>query len=331
MGQLTLLFWKYGIDYIGYLVVLISVLFAVNLMLKEPVREAVSDYRLKLRIKKNRENRTLDKTVNKFTESSIYKHIYYMVLATSKTRGDYEVTLFFAYTAVIFVTTFMVIALRTHDIVAGLLISASASIIPYFYIRIKINKIRTAVGNEILVVLRSLSQNYNSVGNDIRRALIKTLDDIESADFRKVFYGLLTDIQAAKNEDEIRLAIDTFTYGLGGGSSWARRLGGVIRKSYIHKENVQETLLTLTRQIETTEEMLAQEKSKNLDTVMTGYGAIPSVVISVILGKMVAGGQNWIKLQFGTPYALVTLILAVVLSIIALALSILLINPKNDL
>lgn len=331
MGELATLFWKFGLDYIGYTIVVVSILFSVNMMLKEPVREAVSDYRLKLKIKKNRENRTLDKHVNKFSESRLYKHIYYMVRTTSKTRSDSEVTLFFAYTAVLFITTFMILTVKAHDLVLGFIIAVSASIIPYFFLRIRVNKIRTAVGNEILVVLRSLSQNYSTVGNDIRRALLKTLDDIDSEDFKKVFYGLLTDMQSAKNEDEIRLAIDAFTYGLGGGSSWARRLGGVIRKSYIHKENVLETLLTLTRQIEATEEMLAQEKSKNLDTLMTGYGAIPSVAISVLLGKMISGGQNWYKLQFETPYALITLILAIVLSIISLALSILLINPKNDL
>lgn len=324
-------FWKYVVDYIGYIIVMCSVLVAVNRMLKEPVQEAVQDYRMKLRVRKTKETKSLDSTVGKFSESRFYKHIYFMVRSTSKSRADYEVALFFAYTAVIFVTTFMVLTFKTGDIVVGVFVSLGAATIPYCGIKIRMNKLRHSISADILNVLRSLSQNYSVSGNDIRRALIKTTDDVVNKDFKKILYGLLSDMQSAKNEEELRASIDTFTYSLGGGSSWARRLGGVIRKSHIHKENVLETLLTLTKQIEATEEMLEQEKSKNIDTLMTGYGAIPSLLISVGLGKMIASGQNWIALQFGTSYCLAILVATAVLSVIATALSMLLGKPGNDL
>ncbi|MFP3471585.1 hypothetical protein R0J90_16205, partial [Micrococcus sp. SIMBA_144] len=90
-----------------------------------------------------------------------------------------------------------------------------------------------------------------------------------------------SDLQVARNESEIRLSVQVFVHTAG--SSWAKRLGNIIIKSYLYNENVLKTLLILTKQIEDTEEMLEQEQSTALDTVYNGYFTLIILLASLVL------------------------------------------------
>jgi hypothetical protein len=185
------------------------------------------------------------------------------------------------------------------------------------------------VGTDFLGIIQMLAQNYNSAQFDMYHALVETSKDVKNKALRHVLIRLISDLQVSRNEQEIRLSIELFIFTAG--SSWAKRLGNIILKAYLYDEKVINTLLTLIRQIEETEEMLEEEKSHALDSVWNGYLTLPLFIASLFLGYYVSGAQDWFHLQFGNLWTRMLFVVCIVLVIFSVITSMILKKPKNDI
>ncbi|MFC0273782.1 hypothetical protein ACFFIX_20555 [Metabacillus herbersteinensis] len=327
MDRLFHWFWGDGIFYILYGVIVIAGLIASKSIMETPLKEKVNQWQYRNRLRKVRADRTPSTTFQ--YRQPLVKHIYLLIKTTSKEKSEQEVLSFLVITSLLFLFMTTLVFIQFKDIFFAAILGALVGMIPYMVLQLRLRKLRFLMGTEFLSIVQSLTQNYNANSYDMYHALIETQKKIESKQLRTVFLKLISDLQVSKNEDELRLSVTVFVYTAG--SSWAKRLGNIIVKSYLYHENVLNTLLVLTRQIEETEEMLEQEKSHTLDSVFNGYLTVPVFILSVILGYFIAGPQDWFKLQFQNPWALSVITMASIGVVFSVFISMMLKRPKNDI
>lgn len=327
MGQFNYWFWDEGVFYILYAIVLISGLYATKLILEAPIKEKIGQLNYKNRLRKVRSSLTNEKTTE--FNHPFMKHIYLLIKTTSKEKTENDVAAFIIITGSLFLITVGYILFNFHDIVLALTIGVIVGFIPYMTLQVRLIKLRYLMGEDFLSIVQTLTQQYNAHAHDMYYALVETQKTIQNVELRKVFIRLISDLQVSRNEQELRLSISVFVYTAG--SSWAKRLGNIMLKSYLQNENVLSTLLVLTRQIEEIESMLEQEKSQTLDAVYNGYLTVPILIASLFLGYSVSGAQDWFQLQFHNFWTLLLFTISCVGVVFSIFISLILKRPKNDI
>lgn len=257
------------------------------------------------------------------------RHLFLLLRTVKDERNDYDVPVFLMLSGLFGFGVWMIVFLILDDIVISFVIGVLVSIIPYLYLRLRLNNIRHMMSTEFLNIVQLITQNYNAQHYDMYHALIETQKEIKNKTLRKVIVKLISDLQVARSEKELRESIQVFTYTAG--TSWSKRLGSIILKAYLYDENVLNALVVLSKQMEQTEEMLEEEKSETLDHVYNGYLTLPIFIASLFLGYFTSGAQDWWKLQFGFSPTLFTFILSVVSVVFSLIIALFLKHPKNDL
>ena len=240
-----------------------------------------------------------------------------------------DVPVFLTITGITGFISIIFIYLMIQDIVVAVAIGTLVSLIPYLLRRLKLNKLRSIMSNEFLTLVQKLTQNYNAVHNDMYFALTETQKEINNPQLRRVIIKLISDLQVSRSETNLRESVQVFTYTAG--TNWAKRLGSIILKAYLNNENVLDALMTLTKQIEETSEMLEEEKSGMLDVVYNGYLTLPVFICSMFLGYFVTGAQDYFKLQFGYSSTQFLFILSTIGVIFSFIIAHFLKHPKNDL
>ncbi|MDC3424304.1 hypothetical protein NC797_07250 [Aquibacillus sp. 3ASR75-11] len=326
MDELMHWIWGNGVFYILYLLLIIVALNTTKHIIKAPLKEKLNQWQYKYRLRKIRTEN--NKSHVEFS-SPFMKHIYLLAKTTSKENSEQDVISFVVITVLLFSFSFLMIFLKFNDAFFGLVIGLLIGSIPYMLLQIRLRKLRFLMGGEFLAIVQSLTQNYNAHHYDMYHALVATQKGIKDKTLRKIVLKLISDLQVSRNEEELRLSVKLFVYTAG--SSWAKRLGNIIIKSYLHNENVLKTLLTLTSQIEGTEEMLEQEKSNTLDSVFNGFLTIPIFIMSIGLGYFVSGPQDWVQLQFGNQWTLSLFVICLVGVIFSVFIAMMLKRPKNDI
>jgi len=326
MEVLRIWLLKHGVEYIAYFVLIIVTLRTVKLMIEHAVKTQFQSMQYRYRI---RRNKTYKEVKQKQYDHPLLKHIYFLIKTTSKEKSATDILSFVIITSMLFIFSLVVSVLLFGDVIFSIFISLLVAIIPYMGLHLRLRNIRSKVGDEFLNVVQTLAQNYNAAQYDMYTALAQTAKVIQDHQLKRVFMNLISELQISRNEREIRLAIDLFVYSAG--SNWSKRLGNVILKAYLNDENVINTLLTLIKQIEETEEMLEEEKSHALDAVWNGYLTVPLFFASLILGYYVSGAQDWFHLQFGNYWTRFLVVVSGVLVFFSVYISLILKKPKNDI
>lgn len=321
-------FWDNGARYLLYgLLVILGLWTSKNIMmsaLKTKFQEW--NYRYRLRRIRNRTDFSTAPTYN----HPILRHINLLLRTTRDERNENDVLVFVVFSVLLGVTSALFLFFFVmQDIVVTVLLSSVIMFIPYLFLRLRLNRLRYLLSLEFLGIVQKVAQNYNAFHYDMYHALTETQKEIKTRELRKVIIKLITDLQVARNEKELRESIQVFTYTAG--TNWAKRFGSIILKAYLHKENVLNAMLTLIEQMEDTEEMLEEEKSSTMEHVFNGYATLPIFIASLFLGYFVSGAQDWFKLQFGHQATLLMFILCLVGVIFSIIISIFLKSPKNDL
>ncbi|MCM3443575.1 MULTISPECIES: hypothetical protein [Metabacillus] len=320
-------FWADGFFYIMYIIVILSGLYATKVIIEAPLKEKINQIQYKNRLRKVRASLTNTKSVE--FKHPFMKHIYLVIKTTSKDKSEGDVLAFFVITIGLFLFTFCFLVFNFHDIFLGLIMGVLVGAIPYMVLQVKLRKLRFLMGEEFLMIVQTLTQQYNAHGYDMYYALVETQKTVQNATLRKVFVRLISDLQVSRNEQELRLSISVFVYTAGGSS--AKRLGNIMLKAYLHNENVLNTLLVLTKQMEETETMLEQEKSQTLDSVYNGYITAPIFVASLFLGYFVSGAQDWVQLQFHNFWPLLLITISLIGVVFSIFIAMILKRPKNDI
>ncbi|MEK5056389.1 hypothetical protein MHH96_23750 [Niallia sp. FSL K6-0212] len=319
--------WQSGINYVLYSIVIVSGLYISYQIMMDSVKIKYQEVNYKYRIRRI-------KSGNASPESHTYKHPFFkhislLIRTTSNHRSDNDTGVFLLFTALLGLTSFAFIYYLIKDFVIALLFGLLLMTVPYLMLRIKLNKLRYVMSTEFLSMVQKLTQAYSVNKYDIYYALSAMQNEIQNKSLRKVTVRLITDLQLSRNEQELKDSIQVFTYTTG--TNWSKRLGSIILKGYMYKENVLHSLLVLTKQIEDTEEMLEEEQSQTVESIYDGFLTVPLFIGSLLLGYFTSGAQDWFKLQFGEKWTLFTFCLSVVGTVFSLIISIYLKHPKNDL
>lgn len=328
MNRLYHWFWESGIDYFLYSFLLIVVIWTSKNIMMSSLRTKYSEWNYRYRIRQVRNQ--VELSSSKVYKNPFLKHIYLLLRTTREERNDADVLVFFIISGMLTVlSSLFILIVVVHDILISSIFGLLIGFVPYLILRLRLNKLRYLMSLEFLSIVIRITQHYNANHYDMYTALTETQKEIKTKELRMVIVKLITDLQVSRNEHELRESIKVFTYTAG--TNWAKRLGSIIMKAYLYDENVLNALMTLTKQIEDTEEMLEQEKSQTLDSVYNGYFTLPVFIGALILGYYSSGAQDWFKLQFGHTASLFLFLLSLVGVIFSMIIAIFLKQPKNDL
>jgi hypothetical protein len=321
------------IDYLLYIVLIGAVSWTVYLLVHGTLRDKFSQIRYRTRLKRTR---MISKEVPLSKRSAFYRNIYFLLESvqaiSSKKRKTDSITVygFILFSILVGLFFFVLIVVKFEDAFIALLIGGIISLIPYTVLLIRLRNTRNAVGNQLTELVELIIHAYSAASNDMYQTLKITHANIQEKELRRIFIKLISDLQTARNEEEMRLSIDLFIYS--SGNSWAMRLGNIILKSYLYQENVLNALLQLQTQMINNEKMLEQEKAGSYDAF---YDAMLSIVlfpVSLIgANYIVVKPQSWAAIQFGQKAALLSFIVTTLLVIISLLVGLLIRKPKNDL
>lgn len=327
MDKLLHWFWLNGVFYILYLLLAFVGLLLARWIVEAPLQNKLTQYQHLNRLRKlkgtPKESRTLA------YKHPFFRHLFLLINTTSKSKSGNDIRSFFITTISLFVGSCLMSILYIGDILFSVSLGLIVASIPYMLLQVRLRKLRFLMGQEFLNILQTLTQNYNAHSFDMYYSLIETQKSIQNKDLRQVFLKLISELQVSRNEEELRSSVHEFIYTAG--TSWAKRLGNIILKAYLYDENVLNTLLNLTRQVEETEEMLEQDKSHTMDKVADGYLTIFVFVAYLIIGYNVTGPQDWYVLQFEHRWSLSLFILSLVGVIFSVLISLILKRPKNDI
>lgn len=319
--------WQIGVNYFLYGVLLVIAFWTSKNIMYFSLKNKYTEWNYKYRIRKVQSKVVISKAIQ--YKNPLFVHLNLLIRTTREERNEYDVLIFLILSGTIGVISGIFILFVFKDILVGIIFGFLLSLIPYLFLRLRLNKIRYHMSLEFLHIVQRLTQNYNSLHYDMYRALSETQKEVKSPTLRKVMVKLVSDLQVSRNESDLRDTIQVFTYTAG--TNWSKRLGSIILKAYLYNEKVLNALMVLTKQMEETEEMLEEEKSQTMDSVYDGYLTLPIFLGSLVLGYYSSGVQDWFKLQFGSRWNVLFFALSTLGVIFSLIISIFLKRPKNDL
>lgn len=320
-------FWQFGVNYILYFFLFVSVIWTLKQFMFSTLKESIFIWNYKRRIRSHKGKAVL--LENEAFKHPMLKHLQILLKTTQKKDENPDVKMFVSISVIFGAFSTVLLFIATKDLFFALIIGALLALVPYIILRLRLNKLRHLMSIEFLNIVQRLTQNYNSTHYNMYYALSETQKEIKNPLLRKVIVRLISDLQVSRNESELKESIQVFIYTAG--TNWAKRLGSIILKSYLHNEKVLNALIVLTKQMEETEEMLEEEKSQTIDTVLNGYITLPVFILSLVLGYYTAAAQNWWNLQFGNQVTLLLFILCVIGTGFSIIISFFLKRPKNDL
>lgn len=326
LDDLITWFWQIGVSFFLYALLIVITLWTSKNIMLAPLKDKYAQWNYRYRIRKIQSKTTISNTEynNRF-----FKHLQLLIRTTREEKSDFDVTAFLALSGLLGVSVGLFILITFGDILVAAVFGLLLSLIPYLFLRMRLSNIRYVMGQEFLALVQELTQNYNAMHYDMYHALNETQKSVKSPVLRKVIVKLISDLQVSRNEQELKETIKVFTYTAG--TSWSKRLGSIILKSYLYNEKVLNALMVLNKQMEETAEMLEEEHSQTLDSVYNGYLTVPVFFLSLVLGYYTSGAQDWFKLQFGESWNILLFSLSVIGVLFSLIISVFLKRPKNDL
>jgi hypothetical protein len=326
LDSLITWFWQVGVSFFLYALLLGITLWTSKNIMLAPLKDKYAQWNYRYRIRKIQSKSTISHAEynNRF-----FKHLHLLIRTTRHDKNEFDVTAFLALSGLLGISVGLFILITFGDILVSVIFGFLLSLIPYLFLRMRLSNIRFVMGQEFLTLVQELTQNYNAMHYDMYHALNETQKTIKSPVLRKVLVKLISDLQVSRNEQELKETIKVFTYTAG--TSWSKRLGSIILKSYLYNEKVLNALMVLNKQMEETAEMLEEEHSQTLDSVYNGYLTVPVFILSLVLGYFTSGAQDWFKLQFGQSWNILLFSLSVLGVLFSLIISVFLKRPKNDL
>lgn len=320
-------FWQIGFHYLLYMILLALSLWTAKNIMFASVKDKYRELNYKYRIRKVQSKASF--STGQTFKNPLLRHLNLLLKTTRDERNEFDVQVFIILSGMLGSISAVFIIIVFGDILVSAIFGALISMIPYLFLRLRLNKIRYLMSLEFLHIVQRLTQNYNAMHYDMYHALSETQKEINSPELKKVIVKLVSDLQVSRNENELRESIQVFTYTAG--TNWSKRLGSIILKAYLYNEKVLNALMVLTKQMEETTEMLEEEKSQTMDSVMNGYLTLPIFLASLVLGYFSSGAQDWFKLQFGNTWTVLLFAICVLGVIFSLIISSFLRRPKNDL
>lgn len=263
------------------------------------------------------------------SEKKLFRHLSTLIEST-RGRFSWQVSHFVMLTLIIFFMTFTLLILSLSDIVIVFLISFFFSLIPYIFLRIRLNHIRVQTSHALLGLIPSLLQYYQAEQKDIYFALQRLKEETkDQKHMNLIFDRLLNDMQMNRNKELLKRRIDVFVYAIGG--NFAKRIGKLILKSYTEHADILSALIQIEKDARKALQVMEHQKTQGWDTILLGYSTLVTFPGSLLLGYSASGPMDYWHFQFKTPIGLTMFVACIFFIVVSLIISIIHRRPKADL
>ncbi|MBA2176829.1 hypothetical protein H0266_18275 [Halobacillus locisalis] len=280
--------------------------------------------RLKRRFKRSRQLRLANKEVTtKEGRSAIGRHVRYILLALNYKES--AVDMFFFSTITLFGVTFAFVYMNIKDVVIAGGISLIIACIPYIVLRFMVIRKRLHASLVFLNEFSNFIQVYQSTRRDIYYTIMNMAKETQDKHLKQSYMGLMSSIQKDRNQEEFKESVYIFVYSIN--SSFVKRLGKLIIKSYLDGTDISSGLNDLNNDIKKRKKDMATEKTSKLDAIMTGY--LPAILLPASLfGAWKISGVVAMDEIFFDPLVFTVFTISTVMTIISVLLTIINQKPK---
>lgn len=299
---------------IDILVVVVAALcyFAGNIIILYPtIKKLAFEYQNKF--KEERAQRKSRKQ-----ETDFNKDLRYMLTAAGGEK--ISAATFKTMTGFLFIIM-LALTFRTVNPVMALFFSCLVGGIPFLILKMKITHLRNTASNEAEDLISDLLIQYRIAGFAIEEALEKVIaknKDIPNT--KPLLYRMLQTIRSTRNKQEIRDAVNMFSYTVG--TNWAKMLSHNIYAAGVNSINISLSIEDILIQLRDAR-MLAEERKRINSESTRMFWLIPlsyvgTIVASVVTMDMSVG--QFFRNQFGSVIGIVFFIIVLVLSVVCYVL-----------
>jgi hypothetical protein len=191
--------------------------------------------------------------------SSLMRHLDYLLSVTSAKR--LRPAAFLALTAGLFLVVFITIAFRMN-VFASLCFAGTAAFMPWFYMRIKLEKTRRKASHEGEMMMSAFLTSYLVTGGNVYEAIERTHRACSHLPATTALISrLLSGMRATGNPALIRKATGEFSYGIG--TNWSRTFAFIIEESAISGRNMTAAIEDIISQLKEARTLAEERKRLN--------------------------------------------------------------------
>lgn len=284
---------------------LIYVIFAAGVVLSqaELIRELFLGMGSRLRLR--RDLKGLTENYGGRSGGRLTAHLWNLMDATDMTAFYGSAAMFMFISGCIFAGTFFA-AYWLEGFAFSLLTACFCASLPYFAMRIRLNKKRVGSSREGDVMLRELVSNYKINNCNMKEAIEATAAALEDAPHsRKLLYDMARGFNRAYTEEEIKQVLFLFRYSLD--TAWGNALASSIYFSHVQGMKVDRALEDLLASLTRSRRVVEFASRENNEAVlMLRYLAPASYLLSVLCACRFFGFtfEKFLRYQFGTPLGL---------------------------
>lgn len=305
---------------IGYLLIFIGLWKLAWPLLRDSRRFRLRKNRLR---KIQRNNQQLQ---TKKRKRPIFVHIQKLVYALSKKDADQRLSYFYGMTVGSFVVTLTTLVLLVKSFVFPILIALIIASLPYVFLRFRLANLRIEASIALMKEFHLLLQSYQQ-NKDVYHTLMAVTPEFRDKRLRNAFQRLLSSMQKDRSDEAFREAVQLLAFTVG--SSFAARLANLLIKTYRDQVDISEALFDLHQDLQKREKDMSAMKTKRMETIILGF--LPVVILPVfVLMAYRMSMQYSMSHMLDNSNALITLILAFVLSVISALCAFLFSKPRAD-
>ncbi|MDR1272152.1 MAG: hypothetical protein LBK04_04075 [Clostridiales Family XIII bacterium] len=232
--------------------------------------------------------------------SSLIRHLGYLLSVVSAKR--LSPALFLTLTAGLFLVVFITTAFRMNTF-SSLCFAGTAAFMPYFYMRIRLERIRRKASHEGEMMMSAFLTSYLVTGGNVYEAIERTHRACSHLPVTTALISrLLSGMRATGNPAWIRKATREFSYGIG--TSWSRTFAFIIDESAISGRNMTAAIEDIISQLKEARALAEERKRLNGESARMLTWLTPCIYALSIAAALFFLGiplTNIIRNQFFEP------------------------------
>lgn len=265
-------------------------------------------------------------------KNELFNHIEMIVSVIFGSNSQFIVNSFYAISIILGVFTLVIMKSVNFPIYYMLIGTMCAALLPYVFLRIKLNSIRVEASYEADELVTELINQYRINHLNMQEAISKTAEKLSKERYvQKTLFKVATNLVSYQNSKQLKKIIYDFTFSID--TQWAIQLGNSFFMAIEYGDDVIEALEDILEDLKTLNKLNAKYKQLNSESVlMIKYIAPFSYVISVgmlfvIFHFTIA---KFVSYQFRDPMGLKFFLLSMLFIVINFMIYLKIRKPKND-
>lgn len=326
MNPITSFVLNEGINYFFYFLLFFTV-YRLNMAINE---KEINGRKVRRKVKSRLKKQIIDQKAEEWKkESRSLGKLELLLRATAKNESaNPSVFAFLLFSVSLGAGTFLLLIFRLGDLYITSGLAFLISMLPYLYLKVKLNKKKSTISNNITSVIEELIHHYSANGHDMYKTVKNVAMQTKNQNYRYLFIQIASAMHL-RQEKAVRESVEVLVFSIGG--TWAKRLGNIILTGYIRSDSVLKALVHLSRDAQNTEGMLKQEKAASFGTFIAALATIPFMIITLVINVFLTRSFDYWDIQFGNPVLVFLLVVTCAMICVSLLIALYIRNPKNDI